>query len=277
MSWTCQARPDHGRSQFTLIELLVVVSIIAILAAMLLPVLSKAKGQAYRAQCLSNLHQVYVGAVMYTDDNDHALPAAMQGPWWNTRSGDQWCMPHYKVDPTCDPSGWDCFLRSGHVPFEVIDCPAMDVLSGFDFSNGVNRRLTRADLDYVWGGTLSYGYRYNHAADMNWFYSAQTPYRPNALEIGDRSWRPLFTEAAPYRRDSTTYQVKTKTIFNWGFSNYRWAHETGGNYVAHDGSGHWQKNVFVPSYPDCSWPTAQNILPYNGNGGLNRGLDYHLD
>jgi prepilin-type N-terminal cleavage/methylation domain-containing protein/prepilin-type processing-associated H-X9-DG protein len=69
----------NTRKAFTLIELLVVIAIIAILAAILFPVFGRARENARRSSCQSNLKQIGLGFAQYTQDYDERLPGATDG------------------------------------------------------------------------------------------------------------------------------------------------------------------------------------------------------
>ncbi len=119
----------HGFSVnpgFTLIELLVVIAIIAILAAILFPVFAKAREKARQTSCLSNLKQLSLAMLMYTQDYDETWPI---GDYWDAGWVNEW--------------GWDYHLdySTGAVDLGLIGpytkngqiqgCPSATGLNGY--------------------------------------------------------------------------------------------------------------------------------------------------
>ena len=125
------ARSNHHRHvAFTLIELLMVIAIIAILAAMLMPALSRSKEAAKKISCLNRSRQLGIAMLMYVDDNANFYP------------------------PRTFTNTWPVLLRDGFANLDMLQCPS-DAPNPASFTNSPTI-TEQAPRSYILNGWNDY-------------------------------------------------------------------------------------------------------------------------
>ena len=173
-----------NRHGFTLVELLVVISVIALLVRILLPALSKARYQAQRTVCLSNIHQQHAAQITYATDNEGRFPQHNGfDPMWASRG--QLGANLWEEDMVWE-SMQDNYIADGH----FLECPAMgrfgmvfgDSAFGFDdstFGGWDARTPSETRFNFV---LMGYQWFANYNPEGMIFRPYGEPVWPNRLE-----------------------------------------------------------------------------------------------
>ena len=249
----------HRRQGFTLIELLVVIAVIALLMAILMPALSKARDQGRTISCRANLKGYGLGLRMYFDDNDYRFPEA--STWMKSKvSGHNWVLKGEQPDGVFWP-----YVKA----LEAHMCPKFSML----VKSNSNQQYRDTAVSYVMNSYVG-----NQKGDIwsNWL-GANVKGVTKESQVHNASLVMVFTEEntwaikgysdAPFNDTHFTVGNRSRLIDNYAtFHNAPGDLDRGGaNLVFVDGHVDLLRRVEDPDEGfRIAWPKKD--LPFSGGG-----------
>ncbi|MGQ9525572.1 MAG: prepilin-type N-terminal cleavage/methylation domain-containing protein [Armatimonadota bacterium] len=215
-------RPYGKRPGFTLIELLVVIAILAILAAILFPVLAAARRSAYQSQCLSNLKQLGVAVQSYAQDWDDTFPYAIDfadGIYVDLYSQSRvvWLVPDAEdrvraLLKVPNRGGYVDQVLSPYVKSHLLwRCPA-DIGMGFTNLGSLYAGHDTAGMSAYEAFGMSYGYRSELGLAGYTIGGLRKPSEVNVLNDAAGYWH------TRYSRQPKSGQVDADDSDRWSFN-----------------------------------------------------------
>ncbi|RYX81701.1 DUF1559 domain-containing protein [bacterium] len=218
----------NNNKAFTLIELLVVIAIIAILAAILFPVFARARENARKSSCQSNLKQIGLGLIQYSQDYDEKWPVQEDAYRIPAGSGSAGA-----------PSSWDLLVQPYVKSSQVMQCPS-------DTGNSFNLTATGFGLRRRSYGMAAYALQTNYDGSGNRYNGpggasiAEFPAVSLTVLAGEMHMCPGSANQEEYRGCSTfnnTDQISTNSYINlWQAPvGTPWQHLDTSNFLYMDG------------------------------------------
>lgn len=277
----------HKRRAFTLIELLVVIAIIAILAAILFPVFAQAREKARMATCASNLRQIALASLQYTQDYDECYYAHRDncpGP-----SASAYCTQYSSFGqsqtPGFDPVGGPASDGSSErfyymyklypyiKTFNVFICPSNPNAWLFKAQSpapaGYNSSCQSSGCSGVgYGGENSYGHNDLWLSPAASFNGGPTPGPVNQSQISSPANVVMLCDATYYGVAPDVCNHTGGSSFNSNDCSYS---QSQGKqyeyYFANIGNAHWSWQASGDTAPSGSYPGTSGTLGSNGSFG----------
>jgi prepilin-type N-terminal cleavage/methylation domain-containing protein/prepilin-type processing-associated H-X9-DG protein len=251
---------------FTLIELMVVIAIIAILAALLLPALSKARERVEGISCLNNTRQLALAWQLYADDHDGLLPYNLVMNESSPRTNINWVNNVMTWDLSSDNTNLATITSASLGPYiggvtGIFHCPSDHALSTMQSAAGWDRRIRSYSMNAMVGnaGTFSAsGVNINNPGYTQFFKTTQIPQpadifvfldeHPDSIDDGYFLNKDVPAASGAYGADNAAYDEWTDLPASYHNNSTAFSFADG-----HGSLHHWMDGTTIrPAFPDAA-------------------------